>query len=130
MAWKNKSTMDQKVEFICEWMSEKYTLTELCEFYGISRPTGYQLIRRYEQHGIKGLSEQSRAPFHHPNSTQPEVVDKILSLKESHTRWGAKKLRALLYNDFSDEEIPSVANGSQHPKKEWAGLPAEKEETG
>ncbi|RPH26709.1 MAG: helix-turn-helix domain-containing protein, partial [Bacteroidales bacterium] len=125
MAWKNNTTMDQKVEFICEWMSERYTLTELCEFYEISRPTGYQLIRRYEQHGIKGLTEQSRAPFHHPNSTQPEVVDKILNLKEAHTRWGAKKLRALLYNDFSDEEIPSVLtvhnilkkNGLVYPQK-------------
>lgn len=125
MPWKNTTAMDQKVEFICDWMSERYTLTDLCEFYAISRPSGYRLIQRYEQHGIKGLTEQSRAPFHHPNSTRAEVVDRILSLKEAHPRWGAKKLRALLNSDFSDEEIPSVItvhsilkrNGLVYPQK-------------
>ena len=30
MPWKETTTMEQKVEFICEWLSEKYTITELC----------------------------------------------------------------------------------------------------
>lgn len=31
MPWKETTTMEQKVEFICEWLCEKYTITELCK---------------------------------------------------------------------------------------------------
>ena len=70
MPWKETTTMEQKVEFICEWNSGKYTITELCNAFGISRPTGYRLIQRYEKHGIEGLLEQSKAPINHPNRTR------------------------------------------------------------
>jgi transposase-like protein len=52
MPWKDKTTMEQKIEFICEWLSGKYTITELCRHYEISRPTAYLLIGRYEKSGI------------------------------------------------------------------------------
>ena len=108
MPWKETTTMEQKVEFICEWLSEKYSISELCRFFEISRPTAYRLIQHYEEHGIKGLLEQSRAPINHPNRTSQDVENKILLLKEEHKRWGAKKLRRLLFNNFTEIEIPSV----------------------
>jgi len=52
MPWKETTTMEQKVEFICEWLTEKYTITELCNAFEISRPTGYRLIHCYEKLGI------------------------------------------------------------------------------
>lgn len=108
MPWKETTTMEQKVEFICEWLSEKYTISELCRFFEISRPTAYKLISRYEQDGIKGLLEQSIAPINHPNRTKSEVENKILWYKEKHDKWGAKKIKILLFNDFEEVEIPSV----------------------
>ena len=108
MPWKETTTMEQKVEFICEWLSEKYTITELCKEFGISRPSGYRLIDRYEEMGIEGLLEQTRAPSNHPNKTKEEVVNSILRLKDKHKKWGAKKIRILLFNDFEETVIPSV----------------------
>ena len=108
MPWKNTTTMDQKVEFICEWNTGKYTITELCNGFGISRPTAYRLIGRYEKHGIEGLREQSKSPIHHPNRTKEYVEDKILQFKKKHLRWGAKKIHKLLFNACSAEDIPSV----------------------
>ena len=108
MPWKDTTTMEQKVEFICEWLSQKYTITELCEKFGITRPTGYRIIGRYEKEGIEGLLEKSRAPINHPNRTKEEVEKKILSLKGKYDKWGAKKLRILLFNDYTETEIPSV----------------------
>ncbi len=70
MPWKERTTMEQKVEFICEWLTEKYTITELCKEFGVSRPTAYHLIARYEKKGIEGLLDQSRAPGNHPNKTK------------------------------------------------------------
>ena len=83
MPWKNSTTMDQKIEFICEWLTSKYTITELCNSFEISRPTAYRLISRYEKYGIEGLREHSKAPINHPNRTNKNVEDKILHLKEN-----------------------------------------------
>jgi len=100
--------MEQKIEFICEWLTEKYTITELCKGFEISRPTAYRLISRYEKLGLEGLREQSKAPINHPNRTKEYVERKILHLKEKYPRWGAKKIRKLLFNHCADEKIPSV----------------------
>lgn len=108
MPWKETTTMEQKVEFICEWLSDKYTISELCRAFEISRPTAYRLIGNYETKGIEGLLERSKAPRNHPNRTDQKIVDKILELKGSHKRWGAKKLHRLLYNVFASQEIPTI----------------------
>ena len=108
MPWKNKTTMEQKIEFICEWKTGKYTVTELCKQFNISRTAAYKLIKKFETLGYDGLRELSTAPSNHPNATDQKVVDGILKLKEKYPRWGAKKLRVLLYNDFQEQLIPSV----------------------
>ena len=109
MPWKESTIMEQKIEFICEWRTGKYTITELCKCFDISRPTAYKIISRFENEGYEGLRELSRKPREpHPNATNEKVVERILCLKEKYKLWGAKKLHTLLYKDFPDEIIPSV----------------------
>ena len=108
MPWKETTAMEQKIEFICEWRTGKYTITELCKNFEISRPTAYKLIDRFENHGYDGLRELSRTPRKHPNETKESIIKGILKLKKKHSRWGAKKIKILLFNDFTEEEIPSV----------------------
>ncbi|MDW7691350.1 IS481 family transposase [Flammeovirgaceae bacterium SG7u.111] len=108
MAWKVKTKMEQKVDFICEWRTEKYSITELCRAFNISRPTAYKLIHRYLNYGIEGLLDRSTAHKSHPLKTNDEVVNKIIELKEKHRLWGAKKIRRLLFNVCLEKDIPSV----------------------
>jgi transposase InsO family protein len=108
MPWKETTTMEQKVEFICEWRTGKYSITELCKTFNISRPTAYKFIARFEKDGIEGLKGQSTAPKKHPNSTTDEVVKNIIQLKEKHKLWGAKKIRRLLFNVCPEKDIPSI----------------------
>lgn len=108
MPWKNVTTMEQKVEFICEWLTGKYTITELSKAFGVSRPTAYRLIKHYEVRGINGMREQSKAPNNHPNRTKQYIEEKILQLKDKYPRWGAKKIHRLLFNSCNTLEIPSV----------------------
>ena len=91
MPWKQTTPMEQKIEFICAWRSAKYTITDLCENFGISRPTAYKLISPFENMGFDGLPESSRAPKNHPNQTSKKITDSILNLKKKYPRWGAKK---------------------------------------
>ncbi len=57
MPWKVTTTMEQKVEFIHEWLIQKYTITELYRSFNISHPNAYKLISRYEKIGLSGLIE-------------------------------------------------------------------------
>ena len=125
MAWKEQTKMEQKVEFICEWRTQKYSIAELCRAFNISRPTAYKLIERFENSGIEGLLDKSSGHDNHPFKTKDEIVDKIIELKEKHKLWGAKKIRRLLFNSFHESDIPSVVtvhkilakNGLVKPQK-------------
>jgi len=125
MTWKVRTKMEQKVEFICEWRTGKYSVTELCRAFGISRPTAYKMIRRYEKFGIEGLKERKSSPKSHPNKTKENVEKSILKLKNKYPLWGAKKIRILLFNHCLEENIPSVVtvhnilfkNGLVKPQK-------------
>ena len=101
MPWKVTTTMEQKIEFICEWRTGKYTITELCKSFEISQPTAYKLISRFENQGFEGLKEHSRAPVKHPNATKENIVESILKLKRKYKLWGAKKIRELLFKEFT-----------------------------
>ena len=125
MPWKVTTTMEQKVEFICEWLTQKYTITELCRVFEISRPTAYKMINRYENSGIEGLKEKRKSPQNHPNKTKEIVTKNILELKGKHSLWGAKKIRRLLFDLCDGKDIPSVVtvhnilkrNGLVKPQK-------------
>ena len=61
MPWKETCVMDEKTAFIAECLRGGLPMTALCERYGISRDTGYRLLRRYREEGPSGLQARSRA---------------------------------------------------------------------
>ena len=48
MPWEESSPMDQKTQFVSEYLRDTISFTELCDRYGISRKTGYKWIDRYQ----------------------------------------------------------------------------------
>lgn len=109
MAWKETTAMEQKIEFITEWRSGIYTITELCRQFGISRPTAYKYIDRYEKEGLEGLYEKSRSHSNHPKKTKGYIEDSIVSLRAKHPRWGAEKIWKLLQGEYRKNQIPSIS---------------------
>ena len=55
-----------------------------CRRYGISRQAFYEWTRRQEEHGDAGLVDRPRTPLRSPNATPPEVVSKILYLRQNY----------------------------------------------
>ena len=101
--------MEEKTEFILHWLSNKYGITELSEMFGISRPTAYKYIDRYEKYGMKGLLELPRAPNKVHNKTPDRIEVEIKKLRNKHPRWGAKKLSILLEDKFPDIKLPAIS---------------------
>jgi len=96
MAWRTESVMDQRVEFVLRAKEGEEAIAELCREYGISRPTGYLWLNRYEQVGsVKGLAERSRRPVHSPQRTTEEIESAVLAVRDK-TGWGGPKIAKVL----------------------------------
>lgn len=74
MPWNQTSPMDQKTQFIADYLRQTFSISALCEQYGISRKTGYKWIDRYLTLGPAGLDEHSRRPRSCPRETPEHVV--------------------------------------------------------
>ena len=96
MPWNQTSPMDQKTQFIADYLRERLSVSELCELYCVSRKTGYKWIDRYLQQGPAGLEERSRQPHGSPNATPVHIVAAFVELRTHHPSWGAKKLLSIL----------------------------------
>ena len=92
MPWEQTSAMDQRVQFIANWLSHDYTKMDLCRAYGISRPTADKWIQRYQHGGVEQLEERSRAAHCHPNQTSEEIVQMLIDTKLYQQSWGPKKV--------------------------------------
>jgi putative transposase len=89
--------MDQRIQFIADFLRESLSVTDLCDLYGVSRKTGYKWIERYLRQGPEGLVERSRRPACAPNATSQEIVAAFIEARQRHPSWGAKKLLAIVH---------------------------------
>ena len=59
-------------------------VSQACRYFGISRKTFYKWKQRYIAHGAAGLCDRPRAPLRSPGATPPDVVRKILYLRQQY----------------------------------------------
>lgn len=107
MPWKETCVMDQKIQFINDCLEDIYTMTELCEHYGISRKTGYKWIDRYEMQGVDGLKAQSRRPHSHPDRVDDAKRAMMIEMKLAHQAWGPKKVVDCLKRQHPEQAWPA-----------------------
>jgi transposase InsO family protein len=96
MPWEVSGVVEKRKQFLAEYATGGWTMSDLCRAHGITRPTGYAVLRRYAQAGQCGLEEQSRAPRRHPNQTPAEIEAQVLALRRKHPRWGPRTLKKIL----------------------------------
>src|SRR5215470_11157686 len=96
MPWKVSGVVEKRKQFLADYQSGEWSMTDLCRAYGITRPTGYAVLRSYTRNGEAGLEEGSRAPKSHPNQTPVEIEEQVLALRRKHPRWGPRTLKKVL----------------------------------
>ncbi|MGH7573723.1 MAG: IS481 family transposase [Longimicrobiales bacterium] len=84
--------MEERIRFVEDERQSLYTMTELCERYGISRKTGYKWLERFEEEGRQGLRDRSRAPHYCPHRISEPVAALICDARRQHPSWGPEKL--------------------------------------
>lgn len=112
MPWRTTSAMDEKIHFINEWRSGAWSFRALCAEFGISHTLGYKYVHRYEQGGIEGLEEQSRAAHEVANKTPAHLEEAIVELRKKRPRWGGEKLVAFLAERYPGERWPAISTAN------------------
>jgi len=118
MPWKVSGVVEKRKAFVEEWLSEGWTMTELCARHGISRQAGYNTLERFQQQGWEGLEERSRAPRRHPNQTAGEIEQEIMELRQQHMRWGPRKLKVVLEREHPEIRWPAVSTMGELLRRE------------
>ncbi|WP_456428970.1 helix-turn-helix domain-containing protein [Rhodocaloribacter sp.] len=96
MPWKQTQPMSERAKFVLEAEEGIFSMTELCQRFGISRKTGYKWLGRYREGGLEALAERSRAPRSIPHRTAAPVEEALVALRRKHPLWGARKLLVVL----------------------------------
>lgn len=118
MSWKNnRSVFERRLEFVKLLVDGRFSMTELCEMFGVARSNAYKWRRRYLAEGVEGLRDRSRGPKTCPHKTSDEVVGLLLAEKNKHPSWGPRKLLAVLARDYPDLRLPAPSTGYELLKK-------------
>jgi putative transposase len=95
-----------------EWVKEYgagESISEIARRHGISRKAVHKWIHRYEEYGVEGLEDLSRAPRDHPNAVQAIWQERVAAERRAHPRWGAPKLAWVLQQKHPPEGVPSAS---------------------
>ena len=98
MGWKETCTVEERMRFMVAAEKEEESFAAICRRFGVSRRTGYKWLARFEEEGVAGLLDRSRAPRHHPQTIAPNLAERCLEVRRAHPTWGPVKVKAWLSN--------------------------------
>ena len=94
LPWTDTNPRLEQERFILAYLEGGESFSSLCRGFGISRKTGYKRLHRYEEAGIEGVGDRSRAPHSHPKKVAEEVEEKVVAARRECPTWEPKKLVA------------------------------------
>ena len=82
-----------------------------------TRKTVYKYLKRYKEEGLEGLKNKPKTPKRIPHKIPKEYQDYILSLRDRHPSWGAKRLKLRYKLKYSHTAINRVLRQNGRIKK-------------
>lgn len=79
-----------------------------CRQRGMTRTQFYEYKRRFELQGLAGLKDLPPIHKSHPQTTPPEVVERIVALSLTHPAWGCVRLSERLKLDGVSVSSPTI----------------------
>jgi transposase InsO family protein len=107
MPWRDRSRMDQRIDFLTRAINDDCNFSSLCKDFGISRTAGYKWLARFKASGsiFEAAMELSRRPHHSPTKTSRAQEQRVVKLRNQEG-WGARKVQEYLHKDGLD--LPSA----------------------
>jgi len=86
-------------------LSGHYTVSEIAELFGITRPTVYRYRERYRLGGRADLSDRSRAP-HTTRRTAAWIEQRVIAERRQYG-FGSKKIRRRMLDEDPNRDWPA-----------------------
>lgn len=109
MPWQTVTPMDEIIRFITLAQTDRFTITDLCEQFSISRKTAYKHLERYAAGGLKALQTRSHRPHSFPQRTEEAIEQLVLAERRRHRTWGPKKIQDVLLKKHAVEAPPACS---------------------
>lgn len=109
MGWMETCAVDERMRFVMAVEKGDESFAAVCRRFGISRKTGYKWLGRYEEVGVEGLVDRSRAPLNHPQAISESVAQRCLAVRRAHPTWGPLKVRGWLVQRAPQTDWPAVS---------------------
>lgn len=106
MGWTETCAVDERMRFMVAVEKGEESFAAICRRFDVSRRVGYKWLARFEEEGVAGLFDRSRAPLHHPQAIAPNIVERCLAVRRAHPTWGPVKVRAYLERDAPKTDWP------------------------
>jgi transposase len=123
MPWQTITPMDEITRFVLLAQTDRFTITDLCEQFGISRKTAYKHLGRYALEGLKGLRPRSHRPHCSPQRTDQDIEALVLAERQLHRTWGPKKLHMVLQTKHGIENPPVQSTIGEILRKNAMSVP-------
>lgn len=108
MAWKEVSIVVLRRDFVMLAEHPGANIRALCRRFAISPTTGYKWLRRYRQDREETFGDRSRRPHRSPRRSRRQTEQQMLSVRDAHPAWGARKIRARLQN-LGQARLPAAS---------------------
>ena len=118
MPWSQTDPVKERMKFVVLAHEGIYSMTELCERFGISRQEGYRRLHRYEREGPPGLESRSHAPKSCPHRIAEEIRTVLLEARKAHPLWGPRKILAYLGMRRPELTLPAASTVGDLYKRE------------
>jgi transposase InsO family protein len=109
MGWKETCAVEERMRFVDMVVQKQEAFAAACRQFGVSRKTGYKWLERYEDEGVEGLKDRSRAPLHHPQAVAERIAERCMAVRRAHPSWGPVKVQAWLAAHWPRTRWPAAS---------------------
>ena len=109
MGWTETCAVDERMRFVIAAEKHEEPFAVICRRFGVSRRVGYKWVARYQEAGVEGLLDRSRAPLHHPQAIADAMAERCLAVRRAHPSWGPLKVRAYLERRAPARDWPAAS---------------------
>jgi transposase-like protein len=121
MPWRAASPMDQRTQFIADFLRDALSITELCALYGVARKTGYKWIDRYLRHGPAGLEGALAAAAPLAESDVRRDRERDPGRPAPASDLGRQKAAGAVAQAPATMAAARPVDGVRHPEAPWDG---------
>jgi putative transposase len=109
MGWMETCAVEERMRFVIAVEKREESFAAICRQFAVSRRVGYKWLARFEEAGVEGLHDRSRAPLHHSHATAKRIVERCLAVRRAHPSWGPLKVLAFLERQAPRTDWPAAS---------------------